>query len=312
MLRDHGFKNSGLFYKFLLCDTSRGHAEPDVSWHKLEELKGKEFNSHELITELKGKSDLMEKNNGSHVYDMLFDKYNCDMYDNVRPLKWIDPEIDPKNKYDLLVIGGGAAAMVSAAGSAGIGAKSCMIERGFMGGDCLVTGCVPSKAFLKAANVAHTVKNCAAYGIKINGEIEVDFPAVMERMKRIRADISTHDSAKRFTDHYGVHIYLGHGMFKDKNTVVVNGKELKFSKAVIATGGRPFVPDYPGLDKIKFYNSDNIWNMTVQPKNLLIVGSGPIGCELGQAFARLGTEVTMLERGNHLLPRDDPDAVELL
>ena len=212
----------------------------------------------------------------------------------------------------MVVIGGGAAAMVSAAGSASIGAKSCMIERGFMGGDCLVTGCVPSKAFIKAANVAHTVKNCADYGVKINGEVEVDFPAVMERMKRIRADISNHDAAKNFTDHYGVNIFMGHGMFKDKNTIVVNGQELKFNKAVIATGGRPLVPNYPGLDKVKFYNSDNIWNLTEQPKKLLIVGSGPIGSELGQAFARLGTEVTMLERGNHFLPRDDPEAAEYL
>ena len=130
----------------------------------------------------------------------------------------------------------------------------------------------------------------------------------MERMKRIRADISNNDSAKHFTDHYGVNIFMGHGMFKDKNTIVVNDQELKFNKAVIATGGRPLVPKYPGLDKVKFYNSDNIWNLTEQPKKLLIVGSGPIGSELGQAFARLGTEVTMLERGTHFLPRDDPDA----
>ena len=100
-------------------------------------------------------------------------------------------------------------------------------------------------------------------------------------MKRIRAGISNNDAAKNFTDHYGVEVYMGHARFKDKETVVVNGKELKFAKACIATGGRPLVPDYPGLDKIKFYNSDNIWNLTEFPKKMLIVGSGPIGSELG-------------------------------
>ena len=204
---------------------------------------------------------MMVKNEGSHVYDMLFDKFNCDMYDNVRPVKWCDPTADGKKKYDILVIGGGAAAMVTAAGAASVGARSCMIERGFMGGDCLVTGCVPSKAFLSAATVVHTVNNCKDYGVKINGTVEVDFPALMERMKRIRANISNHDAAKNFTDHYGVEVFMGHARFKDKETVVVNGKELKFSKACIATGGRPLVPDYPGLDKIKYYNSDNIWNL---------------------------------------------------
>lgn len=223
----------------------------------------------------------MEKNNGSHVYDMLYDKFNCDMYDNVRPAKWVDPKVESKFKYDLLVIGGGAAAMVTAAGASGLGAKTCMIEKGFFGGDCLVTGCVPSKAFLKAATVVHTVNNCSDYGVKINGTVEVDFPALMERMKRIRADISNHDAITRFTDHYGVDVYLGHGKFKNKNTVLVNGQELTFSKACIATGGRPLVPDYPGVDKIKFYNSDNIWNLTEFPKKMLVVGSGPIGSELG-------------------------------
>jgi pyruvate/2-oxoglutarate dehydrogenase complex dihydrolipoamide dehydrogenase (E3) component len=136
----------------------------------------------------------MEKNNGAHVYDMLYDKFNNDMYDNVRPAKWNDPQKEKDFKYDLLVIGGGAAAMVTAAGGVQMGGKTCMIEKGFFGGDCLVTGCVPSKAFLKAASVVHTVNNCGDYGVKINGTVEVDFPALMERMKRIRADISNQDA----------------------------------------------------------------------------------------------------------------------
>lgn len=107
-------------------------------------------------------------------------------------------------------------------------------------------------------------------------------------------------------------VYFGEAKFKDKNTVVVNGKELTFLKCCIATGGRPFVPQIPGLDKVKYYNSDNIWNLTELPKKILVVGSGPIGSELGQGFARFGSEVTMLERGNHFLPRDDPDGIKIL
>jgi pyruvate/2-oxoglutarate dehydrogenase complex dihydrolipoamide dehydrogenase (E3) component len=164
-----------------------------------------------MVEELSGKSDLMEKNNGSHVYDMLFDKLNCDMYDNVRPTHWVDPKIDGDFKYDLLVIDGGAAAMVSAAGASSLGAKTCMIEKGFFGGDCLVTGCVPSKAFLRAANVVHAVNNSSDFGVKIKGTVEVDFPALMDRMKRIRADISHHDAIKNFTHKYGVDVFLGHG-----------------------------------------------------------------------------------------------------
>jgi len=134
----------------------------------------------------------------------------------------------------------------------------------------------------------------------------------MNRMKKIRAQISHSDGARRFTDFYGVEIYMGHAKFTGKNSVMVNGKELKFSKACIASGGRPKMPKIEGLDKVKFYTSDSIFNMTVQPKRLLIVGSGPIGCELGQGFARLGTQVTMISRSKQLLPSDDADGIKIL
>lgn len=201
----------------------------------------------------------MQKNCGAHVPDMLFDIYNNEMYDNVRPMKWNDPE---GQKYDILVIGGGAGGLVTAAGSAGLGAKACMIERGFIGGDCLVTGCVPSKAFIKACNVANYVRNCEEYGIEIEGQVKINFKKLMERMKKIRAQISHNDRAKRFTDNYGIDIFLGHAKFIDKDTVEVNGKQLKFTKACIATGGRPLIPDIKGLQDIKYYTSDNIFNLT--------------------------------------------------
>lgn len=121
---------------------------------------------------------------------MLFDKYNCDMYDNIRPREWVDPETDGNNKYDILVIGGGAAGLVTAAGSAGVGARACLIEKGFLGGDCLVTGCVPSKAFLKAAHIAHSVRTSEEYGINIKGTVTIDFAFMMNRLKKIRSEIS--------------------------------------------------------------------------------------------------------------------------
>ena len=144
------------------------------------------------------------------------------MFDNVRPLKWVDPKVDG-NKYDILVIGAGAGGLVTAAGSAGLGARACMIERAFIGGDCLVNGCVPSKAFLKAANVAKAVKSAAEYGINVPGEVTFDFPKLMDYMKKKRAEISYHDAAKNFTEKYGVDVYLGNARFLSPTEVSVNG-----------------------------------------------------------------------------------------
>lgn len=171
--------------------------------------------------------------------------------------------------------------MVSAAGGAISGAKTCIIERVFMGGDCLVTGCVPSKAFLASAKVAHKMRNAEEYGIEITGEIKVNFGKVMERMRKIRAGIAHHDSAEAFAKKFGLDIYMGEARFVDAHTVEVNGKQIKFSKANICTGGLPRVPDIDGLKTVPFYTSENIFNLTKQPKRLLIVGGGPIGTELG-------------------------------
>lgn len=134
----------------------------------------------------------------------------------------------------------------------------------------------------------------------------------MERMRRIRADISKADSAERFAKYGGVDVYLGHAHFIDTNQVLVNGKVLQFVRACIASGARPFVPEYPGVGEIRYHTSDSIFNLQVQPKRLLVVGSGPIGCELGQGFARLGTEVVMFERGGSFLPKDDQDSAAYL
>lgn len=161
-----------------------------------------------------------------------------------------------------------------------------MIEKAFMGGDCLVTGCVPSKAFLKSASIAHKLRNGAGekYGLEIKGKVTVNFPKVMERMRKIRAEIAVHDSAENFSKQHGVDIILGAAKFIDANTIEVNGKQIKFFKATICTGGRPRISDVPGARDIPYYTSENVWNMTRQPEKMLIVGAGPIACELGQGF----------------------------
>lgn len=189
--------------------------------------------------------------------------------------------------YDMLVIGGGAGGLVTAAGSSNMGAHVALIERNFLGGDCLNTGCVPSKAFLKCANVVHAAKHSEDFGISIDGSISVDFGQIMERMRKIRAEIAENDSAQRFADKLGCDLYFGNAEFTGPNTVKVNGKELSFNKACIATGGRPFVPKIEGLEADKgvpYYTSDNIFNLRTQPKALAILGTGPIASELGQAF----------------------------
>ena len=145
-----------------------------------------------------------------------------------------------------------------------MGGKALMIERNFMGGDCLVTGCVPSKAFIKSASIAHKLRKGAEFGLDISGEIKVNFPKVMERMRRIRGEIGHHDGAANFSKQYGMDIMFGEAKFIDKNTIIVNGGEpIKFLRACICTGGRPRIPNnIPGLSDIPHYSSENVFNMT--------------------------------------------------
>lgn len=304
------FTNSAEFYRFVEHDNKEGNTAPVESWHSL--LEDGQINNQavpfkQMDEKFGERSDIFAKNQNTHISDMFFDAANCDLFDAVRPIKWVDPEVDGADKYDILVIGGGAGGLVTAAGSKGLGAKVCLIERGFLGGDCLNNGCVPSKAFLKSCNVAHNARTAAKYGVLIEGEIKINFPAIMTRMKEIRAEISENDSAQRFSTNMGVDLYLGHAKFTGKNTVEINGKEISFLKACIATGGRPRVPEIEGINDVQHYTSDSIWNLTALPKDLLVVGTGPIGCELGQGFARLGSKVTMVSSGNQFLRAEDAD-----
>jgi pyruvate/2-oxoglutarate dehydrogenase complex dihydrolipoamide dehydrogenase (E3) component len=238
------------------------------------------------------------------------DEHNRVLVENVHPPDWSNPT--PDGRYNLVVLGAGTAGLVAAAGAAAMGAKVALIERHLMGGDCLNVGCVPSKAIIRSSHAAHDVRSAGRFGIHVSGDVEVDFPAVMERMRRIRAGISPHDSARRFSELYGVEVYLGSARFTGRDTVDVDGTGLRFAKAVIATGARADVPPIPGLAEAGFLTNHSVFNLTEQPNRLAVVGCGPIGSELAQTFARLGTEVTTIESGDQFLRREDRDAAEIL
>ena len=216
---------------------------------------------------------------------------------------WHKPKTFDRN---LVVIGAGAGGLVSAYIAAAVKAKVSLIEKHQMGGDCLNTGCVPSKALLRSAKLANELKKGEALGFTgVQGQ--VDFPAVMQRIQRVIADIEPHDSVERYTG-LGVDVIQGEAKILTPWTVEVNGQTLSSRNLIIAAGARPFVPNIPGLEQVQAYTSDTIWTLRQQPRWLLVLGGGPIGCELSQAFQRLGSQVIQVERGGRLLPREDANA----
>jgi pyruvate/2-oxoglutarate dehydrogenase complex dihydrolipoamide dehydrogenase (E3) component len=238
------------------------------------------------------------------------DAHNTTLVSNVHPADWKNPE--PAPRYNLVVIGAGTAGLVTAAGAAGLGAKVALVERSLMGGDCLNVGCVPSKCLIRSARVFGDIREAEALGVRVPAGTESDFAAVMERMRRLRARISRHDSAHRFQNELGVDIFLGEGRFTGPDTVEVGGQTLRFKKAVIATGARPVHPPVEGLAHAGFLTNETVFSLTARPRRLAVIGGGPIGCELSQAFRRLGSEVTIIEMGAQFLPREDPDAAQIL
>lgn len=237
-----------------------------------------------------------------------WDSHNQKLASNVHPPDWVNPT--PALRYNLVIIGGGTAGLVTAAGAAGLGAKVALIEKHLLGGDCLNVGCVPSKALIRAARAAAEARNATEFGVNA-GEVNVDFPRVMERMRRLRADISPHDSAARFRE-LGVDVFIGSAKFTGDDTVQVGDKTLRFAKAVIATGARAAAPVVPGLKDVPYLTNETIFSLTELPKRLGVIGAGPIGCELAQTFARFGSEVFLVESEHGILPREDRDAAALV
>jgi pyruvate/2-oxoglutarate dehydrogenase complex dihydrolipoamide dehydrogenase (E3) component len=239
------------------------------------------------------------------------DEHNLRLLENVHPSAWTNPE--PAGRYHLVAIGGGTAGLVSAAGAAGLGAKAALIERHLLGGDCLNVGCVPSKGVIRAARAWHEARTASERfgGPAVPHGSQGDFGAAMERMRRLRAGISKHDSAQRFSS-LGVDVFLGNGRFVSPEEIEVAGKRLRFRRAVIATGGRAAVPPVPGLAEAGYLTNETIFNLTELPRRLVVIGGGPIGCEMAQAFARFGSRVTHLVREAHVLPREDADAAAIV
>ncbi len=215
-----------------------------------------------------------------------------------------------KRAYDLIVLGGGTGGLVSAHVAAAAGARVALVERERTGGDCLWTGCVPSKSLIAAADLAHGVCSAADYGLAAElGPVDLD--KVMERVRRVIATIEPEDSPARLRA-AGVEVIQAQGTFTGPHALTAEGRELRFRSAIIATGAAPVVPAIPGLEGSDVVTSDSVWRLRRLPRRLVVLGGGPVGCELGQAFARLGSDVTLADMAERLLTREQADAAAVV
>ncbi|MGF1479874.1 MAG: mercuric reductase [Cyanophyceae cyanobacterium] len=237
------------------------------------------------------------------------DRYNQKLVENLHPPQWINPK--PASCYNLVVIGGGTAGLVTAAGAALFGAKVALVEKHLLGGDCTNVGCVPSKTMIRSARAVAAVKQAKQYGVTVSG-VAVDFSAVMERLRRIRAQISENDSAQHMAEEYGVQVFLGEGRFLDRQTVAVADQKLRFKKAVIATGSSPVKLPIDGLESVGYLTNETVFSLTQRPQRLVVIGGGYIGCELAQTFQRLGSQVTLLQKSSRLLTSTEAEAAQIV
>jgi pyruvate/2-oxoglutarate dehydrogenase complex dihydrolipoamide dehydrogenase (E3) component len=320
VLKEHAFKNEELFYRFAVDEDHGAVATtPDgtaVSWADfLAPLTGggPDGDSGSLQAAIPARDPQL----GQFRQDDLeatgvspLDAHNTALLDCVRPKRWVNPS--PKGVYNLVVIGAGAGGLVTSAGAAGLGARVALIESHLLGGDCLNVGCVPSKALIRCARAAAAVREAGQFGVRVEGPVSVDFGAVMERMRRLRAEIAPNDSAERFSRDLGIDVFIGSARFTGEDTVEVGGETLRFKKAVVATGGTAAVPPIPGLDQAPYLTNATVFNLTALPKRLGVIGAGPIGMELAQAFRRFGADVTAFSRDSKILPKEDVDAAALV
>lgn len=241
------------------------------------------------------------------------DEYDRQLVENVHPPSWVNPE--PDGRYHLVVIGAGTAGLVTAVVAAGLGAKVALIEQHLMGGDCLNVGCVPSKSLIRAARAWRAVRCAEDFGVHVPPGTTYDFAAAMARMRKLRARISHTDSAHRYRT-LGVDVYLGHGSFAGPDSIAVEGpagnRTLRYRKAAICTGARAAAPPVPGLQEAGYLTNETVFTLTDLPRRLGVIGAGPVGCELAQAFARFGSAVTLIEAQHGILPNEDRDAAEIV
>lgn len=251
---------------------------------------------------------MMEMTDGD-VRVLPDDEHNRVLINNVHPPAWSNP--DPVGRYNLVVIGAGTAGLVTAAIAAGVGAKVALVEKHLMGGDCLNVGCVPSKGVIRASRAWAEGRHADQFGLHVPDGVKYDFAAAMARMRRLRARISHTDSAHRYTK-LGVDVFIGEGRFTGPDTIQVGEKVLRFKKAAICTGARASAPPTPGLQEAGYLTNETIFTLTELPPRLGVIGAGPIGCELAQAFARFGSQVHLIEALHGVLPNEDRDAAEIV
>ncbi|KAF4515797.1 hypothetical protein B566_EDAN000032 [Ephemera danica] len=241
------------------------------------------------------------------------DEHNQRLIANVHPSDWVNPE--PSGRYNLVVIGAGTAGLITAVIAASVGAKVALIEQHLMGGDCLNVGCVPSKGMIRAARAWADLRTAAEFGLHIPAGVQYDFGAAMARMRKLRARISHHDSAQRYT-HLGVEVFIGTARFAGPDTVTVEGpagnRTLRFVNAAICTGARASALSVPGLQEAGYLTNETVFSLTELPPRLAVIGAGPIGCELAQAFARFGSQVYVIEAQHGILPNEDRDAAQIV
>ena len=219
---------------------------------------------------------------------------------------------DKPKKFDanVVVIGAGSAGLVASLITAGAKAKVILIEKHKMGGDCLNTGCVPSKTIIRSGRIMAYIRRAKEFGIE-GAQGKIDFSAVMARVQEVIKTIEPHDSIERFTS-LGVEVELGDAVIESPYSVKVNGRKITTRSIILATGAQPFVPPIPGLNEINHLTSDSVWSLDELPKRLLVVGGGPIGCELAQAFSNLGAEVTQMDMADRIMPREDEEVSKIV
>jgi pyruvate/2-oxoglutarate dehydrogenase complex dihydrolipoamide dehydrogenase (E3) component len=213
-------------------------------------------------------------------------------------------------EYDLVVIGGGSAGLVAASAGAQLNARVALIEKHLLGGDCLHYGCVPSKSMIHAAQIAHNVKTASRFGI-YTSEPTIKFEEAINHVQTVIGVIQEHDSTERF-EALGVEVIYGTGQFIDRDTFAINGRQLKARNFLISTGSRPQIPPVDGLQEVGFLTNEQVFSLKERPDSLVVIGAGPIGCELGQSFARLGATVTIISSRDQIMPKEDPEAAAVV